>query len=59
MIKIPVCFFCQHYNNGVCLAYPDEIPEEVLFSKNMAEKECGNGIKFEERKSFSKVDLEG
>ena len=50
MIKIPVCFFCRHYNNGACLAYPEGIPEEVLFSKKMDEKECGNDVKYQKRK---------
>ena len=47
MIKIMVCFFCKHYKKGVCAAFPEGIPEDVLFDEERDKKECGNGIKYQ------------
>lgn len=52
MIRYPVCWECRHYENKTesCPAYPDGIKDEFLFSKKRDNGECGNGIKFEEKK---------
>ena len=48
MINIPVCFFCNNYNDDTkgCPAYPDGIPDEVLASTKWGESDCGNGVGF-------------
>ena len=45
----PSCFDCAHFRGAqkgkmVCLAFPDGIPEDVLWEP--VEKECNNGMKF-------------
>lgn len=37
MIKEPICFFCKHFIEGKdykCQAFPDGIPNDILFDKN-------------------------
>lgn len=50
MLVLPKCEFCKRYvDNGeieICEAFPDGIPSEVMWDPE--EKECNNGIKFEE-----------
>ena len=50
MLELPKCELCKRYvDKGdieVCEAFPDGIPGEVMWDPE--EKECNNGIKFEE-----------
>lgn len=50
MIEIPKCFRCIHYKNGKCKAYPHEIPLSLI-AKEPKEKECGEGIRFKNKKA--------
>lgn len=49
---LPKCVFCKNFIDGedgdgmVCEAFPKGIPDNVLWEPE--EKECNNGIKFEE-----------
>lgn len=54
MIRIPVCFNCKNYddNTDSCPAYPEGIPGEVLFNKQIDDEECGKGFFYEEGKFF-------
>lgn len=47
------CIFCKHLSDKeedryrfACKAYPDGVPEEIVYAPT--DEECGNGIKFEE-----------
>ena len=49
-ILISKCFSCRHYQeNWRCAAFPDEIPDDILFNKFDHTKpyEGDNGIMFE------------
>lgn len=49
MLVLPKCELCKRYHieeeREVCEAFPDGIPEEVMWEPE--DKECNNGIKFE------------
>lgn len=50
-ITMPKCTFCKNLINDEedevkCTAFPNGIPDEVLWED--VNKECNNGIKFEE-----------
>ena len=51
MIKGPVCCACVHYghDNHSCPAYPDGIPDDVLFLRKRSDKDCGNEVGFKDR----------
>lgn len=51
---MPKCMFCNHFIDSdnadallACKAFPDGIPDDVLWEED-EEKECNNGIKYEE-----------
>lgn len=48
MIKIPTCLFCENYDSKTesCPAYPEGIPDNILFSKTREDVDCGNGVGF-------------
>ena len=50
MLILPKCEFCKKYvikeHIEICEAFPNGIPSEV--KSDPQEKECNNGIKFEE-----------
>lgn len=51
MITFPKCAMCSRYRlsddgKETCEAFPDGIPEDVLWEDTSAE--CNNGIKFKE-----------
>ena len=50
MLILPKCEFCKKYvikeDIEICEAFPNGIPSEVMWDPE--EKECNNGIKFEE-----------
>ena len=50
MLVLPKCELCKRYqienNREICEAFPDGIPDHVMWEPY--EKECNNGIKFEE-----------
>lgn len=51
-IRVPKCIFCKHYIDDedapiICKAFPKGIPDEVLWEED-EEKECNNGIRYEE-----------
>lgn len=50
MLVLPKCELCKRYqienNREICEAFPDGIPDHVMWESY--EKECNNGIKFEE-----------
>lgn len=50
MLELPKCEFCKKYKvrekKDVCEAFPSGIPESVMWEPE--EKECNNGIKFED-----------
>lgn len=48
MIKIPICFGCKNFDrsNGSCPAYPNGIPDNILFDKKRNEEKCGNDVYF-------------
>lgn len=55
-----ICFSCKHYDieEGVCDAFPKEIPEEILVGLNDHSKplpEQGNDIVFEPMKKKEKA----
>ena len=47
-MTLPKCMLCSNFNENseemTCKAFPDGIPEDVIFSGY--EEECKNGIKF-------------
>lgn len=49
-MTLPKCMLCSNFNENseemTCKAFPDGIPEDVIFSGY--EEECKNGIKFKE-----------
>ena len=49
-LSLPKCDFCKHYHEDkkkmCCDAFPEGIPLEVIGESE--EKECANGIKYEE-----------
>lgn len=49
-ITVPKCVFCKNQiqddEEFRCSAFPEGIPKEVMWEDD--EKECNNGIKFEE-----------
>ena len=51
-LKLPKCDFCKHLYQDTgdycCEAFKDGIPLEVMIADK--DKECRNGIKFEEDK---------
>jgi len=53
-LSLPKCMFCNHFIDSdnadallACKAFPDGIPDDVLWEED-EEKECNNGIKYEE-----------
>ena len=50
MLVLPKCELCKRYqsenNREICEAFPDGIPEHIMWEPY--EKECNNGIRFEE-----------
>ena len=47
MIKIMRCFTCKHYKMGACPAYPEGIPEDILFDETRNDKVCENGVEYQ------------
>lgn len=51
-MTVPKCMLCEHFIDDSddskmrCKAFPEGIPKEVMWEDD--EKECNNGIKFEE-----------
>ena len=51
-MKVPKCMLCKHFivdkdpTKYNCKAFPNDIPDDVIWEDE--EKECNNGIKFEE-----------
>lgn len=51
---LPKCMLCNHFmddgndNDMRCIAFPEGIPDTVLWDD--IDKECNNGIKFEDGK---------
>lgn len=49
---LPKCIFCKNFIDGkeeegmLCEAFPGGIPDDVMWESK--EKECSNGMKFEE-----------
>lgn len=52
------CDKCKHQRENIdgwicaCDAFPDGIPDSILFAKDISEiKECNNGISFEQKEN--------
>lgn len=50
-MRLPKCMVCKHFIDDdnelpTCIAFPKGIPKEIMAEDD--EKECNNGIKFEE-----------
>lgn len=57
MIRIPVCFSCEHYDFGTktCPAHPEGFDGINLLEKEDTETDCGNGVGFRERENYESL----